>query len=102
MILQLGFGTANMASSVILSFFYSWRLAMLGAALSPIVIYFSAAYARLDGGGHTINKAVAKTAGLEMEAISNIRTVVGLGMEPAILNMLKGSRTHGQGAPHRK
>jgi ATP-binding cassette subfamily B (MDR/TAP) protein 1 len=87
--LEMGFqlvGIFGIIGSIIISFVYGWKLALVGVlAIMPIVLIAGYYRVRLENGFQQMNAEVfAETAQFSAEAISAFRTVTALIMEDSI------------------
>jgi ATP-binding cassette, subfamily B (MDR/TAP), member 1 len=94
MALQL-VGILGLIGSIIISFYYGWKLTLVGVfSIMPIIMGAGYYRVRLEKDFERLNAAVfAETAQFGSEAISGFRTVKSLIMEDAIMarfdNLLK-------------
>ena len=68
-----------------MSIYYSWKLGLVGSLFIPIILVGVYLEQRLVAGEDSIEKsAFERSAQVAIEAISNIRTVVGIQCEQII------------------
>ncbi|XP_054737347.1 multidrug resistance protein homolog 49 [Anastrepha obliqua] len=77
---------STLAIGVVISFIYSWKLALVTLVTVPIVcvsIYFEAKF--MEASTNTERLAIENASRVAVEAIANIRTVTSLGLEREVL-----------------
>ncbi|XP_074856744.1 bile salt export pump [Carettochelys insculpta] len=73
---------ANIGVAIIIAFYYSWKLSLVIMCFLPFLALSGAVQAKmLTGLASQDKKAMEKTGQISSEALSNIRTVAGIGKE---------------------
>ena len=88
--LSQGFFTLLIA--VVLSIYYSWKMGLVASLFIPVLLIGIILQQKIMTGEDSIEKAAfEKSAQLAVEAITNIRTVVGIQCEDIITEKFTGS-----------
>lgn len=89
----------TMVAAVVLALYYEWKLGLTALAFVPFILFATYFQAKIIMGQSALERdALQQSAKVAMEAISNIRTVAGLGKERKFHSMYMDSLRD----PHRR
>ncbi|XP_053327619.1 bile salt export pump-like [Spea bombifrons] len=78
----------NIGAALIIAFYFNWKLSLVVLCFLPLIGFSGAIQAKmLTGFANQDKKALEDAGKVSSEAISNIRTVAGLGKEPMFVEM---------------